>query len=272
MSRGHVSDAPSSIHLQLLGCTLATVVIVVAWAKAVPWLGLALAAVTSLLGGNWGPYIFLVVAGVGVGYVLIDPPAFVSPQQAIRSRIRSFPSVLVRGFSMVALANVISLCFFGDPGAAQPSPGLPVRIDGRPLGSFALSLALVALIAPFVEELVFRGWFQKKLRELVPTAATVIVGAGVFAAMHMQHWHAPENLIGPFVLGVMCALIVIETGSLLFSWVLHASWNAVALSVMGSLQPFAHASGATRLIIGIIASVFVVLLVLDERRIWKVIE
>lgn len=90
---------------------------------------------------------------------------------------------------------------------------------------FAVNLALVVLIGPFVEELLFRGVGFGLLRP-VGRAVAVIGSAAAFAAVH----GLVEGFALIFLLGLGLAVMREVTGSIVPGFALHATFNAVAVT------------------------------------------
>lgn len=90
-----------------------------------------------------------------------------------------------------------------------------------PAGIWML-VGLIVLVAPFYEELLFRGLLQPWLARGLGTALAIFASALVFGAMHGQY--------GPFALvvagyGVVLGWARARTGSVLVPWLLHATVN-----------------------------------------------
>ncbi|MFM9853659.1 MAG: lysostaphin resistance A-like protein [Sphingomonadaceae bacterium] len=98
-------------------------------------------------------------------------------------------------------------------------PRTPVNI--------ALGFTAVAVIAPLVEELLFRGYLQTALAHRVPPLAAVALSALAFAAVHMQLYATPAL----WVLGFAFGYLYYKTGSLRFNIVLHMLNNGLALAL-----------------------------------------
>jgi len=97
----------------------------------------------------------------------------------------------------------------------------------------------IAVVAPLVEEVVFRGMLQKAFAGWMPSWAAILVAAFIFAVIHMQ----PEA-IGPLMaLGAAFGIIYHYTGSLRLTILLHVVNNAAALI----LQPLEDAQQADAL-------------------------
>ncbi len=88
-----------------------------------------------------------------------------------------------------------------------------------------LLFVAVAVLAPILEELLFRGLLQKSLMNLMPIWAAILISSGIFAAVHMDLYATP----GIWVLGAIFGYLYYKTGSLRTNIVLHMVNNAMAL-------------------------------------------
>jgi uncharacterized protein len=91
----------------------------------------------------------------------------------------------------------------------------------------ALLFAAVALIAPLLEELLFRGLLQKSLSHKMPVWAAIAISALVFGVMHMDFYAMPPLVM----MGAIFGLIYHLTGSLRVTILLHMINNAAALTL-----------------------------------------
>ncbi len=97
-----------------------------------------------------------------------------------------------------------------------------------------LLFTTVAIVAPLVEEVVFRGMLQKSLAGWLPGWAAILLSAFIFAAIHMQ----PEAIGALMALGTAFGVIYHYTKSLRLTRLLHVINNAAALI----LQPYIEAA------------------------------
>jgi len=131
------------------------------------------------------------------------------------------------GWVVVALVTVavvnVGLGQFLNAGKEQ---GLvPDGWESSHAGAFAANFVVVALIAPFVEELIFRGFGVSAIGSVVGTAPTVLWVGIAFGV-----WH---GLVIAFpvlaILGAILAMLRLRTDSVYPSMAAHAIFNAVAL-------------------------------------------
>jgi CAAX protease family protein len=90
---------------------------------------------------------------------------------------------------------------------------------------FAINVALVVIVGPFVEEMLFRGVGFSLLRPYGRRVA-VVGSAAAFAAVH----GLLEGFILVFVLGLGLAIMRELTNSTIPGFVLHATFNAIAIA------------------------------------------
>ena len=97
----------------------------------------------------------------------------------------------------------------------------------RAQGGTALLLACVALLPGFCEELLCRGTLLSGLRRGIGPVGATLVSAFLFAALHLSPWRfAPQ-----FMLGILLAIVVWRTRSLLPAMLIHAGHNATLVLI-----------------------------------------
>jgi uncharacterized protein len=98
-------------------------------------------------------------------------------------------------------------------------PRTPVNIAA---GFFAIAIA-----APLVEELLFRGFLQNSLARHMPIWGAIILSSLCFAAVHLQPYAIP----GLMSLSIAFGYLYHRTGSLRMNILLHMANNAFALLI-----------------------------------------
>ncbi len=91
--------------------------------------------------------------------------------------------------------------------------------------NFILKYVAVAMMAPVIEELIFRGYLQNSFKSSMNRHAAIWLGAFVFACIHFQPLATPALM----VLGAAFGYLYDRTGSLKTNIVLHCANNALAL-------------------------------------------
>lgn len=86
-------------------------------------------------------------------------------------------------------------------------------------------IILTSLMAPLLEEILFRGIIQKGLINggMKPMNA-IVLSAFIFALFHMNPW----QFVGAFLLGLVLGLVYYRTQSLLMAILLHAFNNFIS--------------------------------------------
>jgi len=87
------------------------------------------------------------------------------------------------------------------------------------------ALMKVAVIAPVVEELIFRGLILHGLRRNYSAFTSVFMSALLFALFHLNPWQFPAT----FILGLLLGWIVLRTRSLILSILGHSINNLLVL-------------------------------------------
>ena len=111
--------------------------------------------------------------------------------------------------------------------------GLPLRTPGAellaPAGftwtAFATIFVLGALLAPFCEEVLFRGLLFGWLRRRMRAWLAALLSAIPFGIMHVE----PLHVLYATVAGFLLALLFHRTGSLWASIIAHVTINAIAI-------------------------------------------
>ena len=83
----------------------------------------------------------------------------------------------------------------------------------------------VAVIAPIVEELIFRGLILQGLRRNYNAFISVFISALLFALFHLNPWQFPAT----FILGLLLGWVVLRTKSLILSILGHSINNLLVL-------------------------------------------
>ena len=103
----------------------------------------------------------------------------------------------------------------------QKNPGIKTDTAGK----FVFAIIVMVILAPFCEELIFRGvLFSGLCKKLNPYIAALL-SAVAFTFMHMN----PEQTLYQFFLGYACALAAYKSGSIVTSMVLHSGSNLIAV-------------------------------------------
>jgi membrane protease YdiL (CAAX protease family) len=130
------------------------------------------------------------------------------------------------------ITNLVIVTFVGE--FENPQVAALTDPSGFSWVNFGLVFFVGAILAPIVEELVFRGLLYQWLRERAGVAAAVLLSAALFAVVHF----IPLLIPALFAVGVILALVFEWTKSLWITITLHFFQNALGISVIFLLQAF----------------------------------
>lgn len=109
---------------------------------------------------------------------------------------------------------------------ARSHPVVEMMLQGAdPIQIASLGLAVV-VIAPIGEELLFRGFLYRAVRQHLGPGRALFISASLFALLHLS----PSQIAPYLLLGVAFGLVFEWVGSLWASIVLHGLWNAVVFA------------------------------------------
>ena len=132
------------------------------------------------------------------------------------------------GLVVILIADVV-LSQFLDAGKEQGV--VPKQWEASHAGAFVANFIVIAVLAPVVEELIFRGFGVTAVSALVGPAATVL-----WIGLAFGVWH---GLVIAFpalaTLGAVFAFVRLQTRSVYPSMVMHALFNGVTLIVAVTL-------------------------------------
>ena len=125
--------------------------------------------------------------------------------------------------SILVLEYVVTKLPIEDPGKEQGQT--PTHWEPSHAGAFAANVAVFCLLAPFVEELLFRGVGYSLLRPLGAAPAILVVGVAFGA------WHGllvALLILVPF--GWLLAYLRERTNSVVPGMIVHALFNGAAIA------------------------------------------
>ena len=192
------------------------------------------------------PHVYLLLLNSLIGYVaavMAIALFIVRPYHASWATL-GYRSVPALRFAIPLLAYPVTVFVAGDVEAAV----VQLTLHGRFVNPQAQELAggvtrtaanavglllLVAVLAPLVEETVFRGVLYQWLRKRLPVWAAAGLSAAIFAAAHA----IPAIFPWLFVTGFALALVFEYSGTLYCSMLLHAIINGVnVVMLIGTLH------------------------------------
>ncbi|HEY9869592.1 MAG TPA: type II CAAX endopeptidase family protein [Candidatus Obscuribacterales bacterium] len=180
--------------------------------------------------------LYLISNGPGVlyAYLLAFRPYGLGLFQAIRLRSRSGSLGPIRltlagigtwcaAVPIVIFAYLLASRFLGAQGSSNPIIALVLEA-ARSSNVLATVLFYVTLgvLAPFVEETLFRGFLYRTLRKNLGVGTSLFASAALFAAVHMD----AGAVVPLFCLGWLFGFVYERTRSLLPALIAHGLWNS----------------------------------------------
>ncbi len=178
---------------------------------------------------------YILVAAVTIGVIAYRTRNRSShPLRTLGMRFRRSAGLVgtgLAGYSIFLTGLVIVASIIGSLiGDAVPLGQTTEEIIGsaQTPGEIAIYFALVCIIAPIVEELVFRGYVYGGLRRLMSARQAIVLGAAIFAAVHLN----VEALLIIGLIGAMLCYLYERSRSLLPGMVAHGVHNGLVFAVM----------------------------------------
>lgn len=135
-----------------------------------------------------------------------------------------------RIFRLLALSAILSvglniiLIYSGIPAQDQAFQESNQTLFGAPM---PVQLLVITVLAPLVEEMIFRGLAYERLRRPLPMWAAVPLSALFFG---VSHGNLSQGIYAA-LLGVCLAVVYEKDGGLLGSWIFHLGANLAALAL-----------------------------------------
>ncbi len=152
----------------------------------------------------------------------------------------NFPARRVIGWVMVGIALSAAVLVTS---RVLPIPkSLPIEHFFRNASDAWIMAVFGCTVAPFVEELLFRGMLYPALAQRVGMVAAVAITAAGFMLLHaLQLAFAWAPLLILFAVGAVLTLVRARTGSVGASFLVHAGYNfTIFLLVWFSTDGFRH--------------------------------
>ncbi|WP_040197247.1 CPBP family intramembrane glutamic endopeptidase [Candidatus Soleaferrea massiliensis] len=177
----------------------------------------------GLLGADWFSYLLSAVSQylVGIPLFLLVMRKLPDFEPAYRKKLRlgEFVPLLIISMSMMYLSNYITLFLSGlISNAVGHEPTNP--LDSLQNSNVLIIFLFAVVIAPILEEFVFRGVLIRKLR---PYGEKFCIFASGFI-FGLFHGNLSQMLYA-FVLGMIFAFVTLRTGTILYAILLHMSVN-----------------------------------------------
>lgn len=95
-------------------------------------------------------------------------------------------------------------------------------------GGFLIQLLTAGIVAPIVEELIFRGLVYRRTKKMTGTIAAAILSAALFGVFHGNWVQAPYA----FIIGIVAVFVYEKFKSIVAPIMLHMSANILSVLIM----------------------------------------
>ena len=95
-------------------------------------------------------------------------------------------------------------------------------------GGFLIQLLTAGIVAPIVEELIFRGLVYRRTKKMTGTIAAAILSAALFGVFHGNWVQAPYA----FIIGIVAVCVYEKFKSIVAPIMLHMSANILSVLIM----------------------------------------
>lgn len=201
-------------------------------------LGLDLIDRIGMTADNFGSYVLTSQAiGLVVSFIIIAKK--LKKQNMSWSNVglkcfKTFQAIrYVVGYYLILLGLLVVVAIIASSIGVQ-APENPDASNGVEMlsfmGCFWYTFALSVVLAPIVEEVVFRGILFPAISRRYGTIMGVIVSSLVFTLVHIN----PIQMLSVLPLGIYLAIMYRRTGSIYPGMILHATWNLFVLIIAQS--------------------------------------
>lgn len=185
------------------------------------------------------PVNVLSVTIVGQSLTLVGVMAYLQARGAlswrllgpVRPRLRHVwwgAGLGMTGLLMVVVLGAMINQFFGPFDAPEQ---FALQVSDASVLVLMLSIVTAVVMAPLVEELVFRGMLFQSIRSRLGLSAAIVIQALVFAYIHIEVVGSPPAIVGLVALGLWFAAIFHRVGSLVVAISAHAFYNLAVVVI-----------------------------------------
>eukprot|EP01023_Acetabularia_acetabulum_P019763 TRINITY_DN20111_c0_g1_i1.p1 TRINITY_DN20111_c0_g1~~TRINITY_DN20111_c0_g1_i1.p1 ORF type:complete len:368 (+),score=44.86 TRINITY_DN20111_c0_g1_i1:71-1174(+) len=100
-----------------------------------------------------------------------------------------------------------------------------VTLDGW---TFSSLIMVTGILAPLLEETVFRGFLLTSLTKVMPTPQAVVASSVAFACAHLSTRDFPQLVC----LGIVLGFVYVRSRNLLSPMLVHGVWNSTVLALL----------------------------------------
>ena len=175
------------------------------------------------------------IAAAFVWWFVLRPRAMRDMRRRATLRLRGMGAAArwLPALAAILVAHVLSYLVVVPRFLAFPSTANdPVEAyTRRPFGTLAI-VVLAGVVAPLLEEFLFRGWLQRTLERRHAATFAIVVTAVAFSAVHLDTF----GFVIRLSFGLLVGYVAFASRSVWPGVVLHAAYN-VGLAVAGGAMP-----------------------------------
>lgn len=146
---------------------------------------------------------------------------------------RLWPGIL-RLYFLVWVINIVYVIYLYSRGLTPPSTDVYAKLFGNTtILTYVLNVIMASVLAPLVEETLFRGIIFGSLQTYFGKWTAAIISAILFSGLHLQAY----GFFPRFVLGLVLAHLYETNRSLYPSMAFHSLNNLIAATLMAGVAP-----------------------------------
>lgn len=129
-------------------------------------------------------------------------------------------------FFVMLFVSALMVSLF--PKWAEPQSVTNIILQAQTIWEWVAVLLVVCVLAPFSEEILFRGYVYHSLRNYCSTGTSILVASLLFGCMHYDLF----RLLPLTLVGICLNLVAVRADSLWGSIIMHATWNCMMTIMM----------------------------------------
>jgi membrane protease YdiL (CAAX protease family) len=168
--------------------------------------------------------LFMIASSSAILLCLLD---LFHPDRGVEEEIRGKKLLRYSLIGILLLVPVVILTgvIMGELGAEDPTSSSSYFPHPDRLGDLISLIIGIGLIAPFAEEIFFRGYLYSVMDERLGGYPAVLITATIFSLLHLQPAMIPPIL----VMGIIMGYLRMKSGSIVPSLVFHCINNSFAV-------------------------------------------
>ncbi|KAK9842327.1 hypothetical protein WJX81_006744 [Elliptochloris bilobata] len=135
--------------------------------------------------------------------------------------------VVLSPFVVGSTAAIFSAAGYDSIGGRGTADGV-AAIIALDLPTYLSLFSVTAILAPLLEEIVFRGFLLTTLTRWVPTPAAIAISAAAFGLAHLSLRDLPQLV----ALGCLLGVTYTRSRNLLTPMLIHSAWNGTVLTIL----------------------------------------